>query len=191
MGCPVFLKSFKDAIIYKVQYYIDYIIHLFQFWFWTFSKFLSVVSNCRAAWFELILIWFQDSGEHTDSDSGISDTENVGSPCSSTDHPASPAPEVLIITFTLCRGVKSSLSPPQRKFIKYVWEEYQVLKRGMEYSGCGEEYYVGKGKQYHLPFNIKAAGKYIYQVGKKGRGRKISLTPIFYFFKVNAWRKGL
>ena len=38
-------------------------------------------------------------------------------------------------------------------------EEYQVVKRGREYHGCGEEYNMnknGKGKQYHLPYNIEA-----------------------------------
>ena len=34
---------------------------------------------------------------------------------------------------------------------------------GREYHDCGEEYNVkkGKGKQYHLPYNIKAVGKNI------------------------------
>ena len=41
------------------------------------------------------------------------------------------------------------------------------MKRGKEYHGCGEEYNVGEGKQYHLPYNINA-GKNI----KRGRGTK-------------------
>ena len=36
------------------------------------------------------------------------------------------------------------------------------------YYGCGEEYNVKKGKQYHLPYNIQAVGKNI----KWGRGRE-------------------
>ena len=58
------------------------------------------------------------------------------------------------------------------KFIKSVGEElleYQVVKSGRENHGCGEEYNVEKkrkGKQYHLPYTIKAVGKII----KLGRG---------------------
>ena len=33
--------------------------------------------------------------------------------------------------------------------------------RGREYYGCGEEYNVGKGKQCHPSFDIKAVGKNI------------------------------
>ena len=72
-----------------------------------------------------------------------------------------------------------SILPPDVKkrvnliqgFIKFktVGEEYQVVKRGREYRACGEEYNVGKGKQYHLLYNIKAVGKNI----KRGRGTEI------------------
>ena len=44
------------------------------------------------------------------------------------------------------------------------WEEFQVVKRGREYHGCGEENNMGKkerGKQYHLTYNIQAFGKNI------------------------------
>ena len=50
-----------------------------------------------------------------------------------------------------------------------VGEEYQVVKRGMENHDCGEDYNVGKGKQYHLPYDIEAWEEY--QVGKRERGR--------------------
>ena len=46
-------------------------------------------------------------------------------------------------------------------FIKSVGEEYQVVKRGREYHGRRQEYIVEKkwkGKQYHLLYNIWAAG---------------------------------
>ena len=36
------------------------------------------------------------------------------------------------------------------------------MKRGREYQGCGEEYNVekeGKGKQYHITYNIEAVGR--------------------------------
>ena len=64
-------------------------------------------------------------------------------------------------------------TPPPRavwKFIQIFWEEYQVVKRGREYHGCGEEYNVekeGKGKQYHITLNIEAVGEE-YQLGKRG-----------------------
>ena len=51
--------------------------------------------------------------------------------------------------------------------IKFVWEEYQNVKRGREYHGCGEVYKHRKGKQYHLPYDIKAVGKNT----KWGRGK--------------------
>ena len=49
------------------------------------------------------------------------------------------------------------------EFIKSVGEDYQVVKRGREYHGCGDEYNVkkGEGKQYHLPYKIEAVGKNI------------------------------
>ena len=76
-------------------------------------------------------------------------------------------------TGLLFRGVESSLFPTLggREFIKSAGEEYQVVKRGREYYGCGEKYNVdkfGKGKQYHLSYNIEAVGKNI----KWGRGQK-------------------
>ena len=46
------------------------------------------------------------------------------------------------------------------------------MKRGKEYHGWGEEYNVekkGKGKQYHLFYDIKAVGKNI-KVGEEGNG---------------------
>ena len=33
------------------------------------------------------------------------------------------------------------------EFIKFAWEEYQVVKRGREYHGCGEEYNIEKRKR--------------------------------------------
>ena len=45
-----------------------------------------------------------------------------------------------------------------------VGEEYYVVKRGRIYYGYGEEYNMekkGKGKQYHLLYNIQAVGKNI------------------------------
>ena len=51
------------------------------------------------------------------------------------------------------------------RFIKSVEEEYLVVKRGREYHCCEKEYDVEKGKQYHLPYNIKAVWKE-YQEGK-------------------------
>ena len=56
--------------------------------------------------------------------------------------------------------------PQGRKIIKSVGEEYQVVKRGREYYGCGEEYNVKKGKQYLRPYNKKAVRKNF----KGGRG---------------------
>ena len=53
--------------------------------------------------------------------------------------------------------------------IKSVGEEYQVVKWVKEYQGCGEEYNVKKGKQYHLFYDIEAVGKII--IGKRGKGR--------------------
>ena len=47
------------------------------------------------------------------------------------------------------------------KFVKSVGEEYQVVKRGRENHGCREKCNVGKGKQYHLPFDIEAVEKHI------------------------------
>ena len=46
------------------------------------------------------------------------------------------------------------------------------MEREREYQGCGDEYNAekGKGKQYHLPYNIKALGKNI-KLGKRERGR--------------------
>ena len=41
---------------------------------------------------------------------------------------------------------KVPYSPPGGggEFIKSVWEEFKVAKRGREYHGCGEEYNVEK-----------------------------------------------
>ena len=50
--------------------------------------------------------------------------------------------------------------------IKSAGEEYQVVKRGMEYHVCGEEYNLGKGNKYYLYYNIEAVGKNI----KCGKG---------------------
>ena len=47
-------------------------------------------------------------------------------------------------------------------------EEYQVVKRGREYHGYGEECNVGKGKPYHRIYIFEA----IFQVGKRGRRLK-------------------
>ena len=62
----------------------------------------------------------------------------------------------------------------QQGFIKFlsppIGEEYQVVKGVGEYHVCREEYNMGKmvkgKKQYHLPYDIKAAGKNI----KRGKG---------------------
>ena len=46
---------------------------------------------------------------------------------------------------------------PHFTSIKSVGEEYQVVKRGMEYYGCGEEYKVEKKEKknkYRLTYNI-------------------------------------
>ena len=58
-------------------------------------------------------------------------------------------------------------------FIKSIREKYQVVKRGREYHGCGEEYNVEKkrkGKQYHLSYNIWAFGKNIKWEKREGDG---------------------
>ena len=60
------------------------------------------------------------------------------------------------------RGVKSFLSPPWGKFIKSVEEECQVVKRGREYHGCGEEYNVEKrerGSKIIVPMILKLLGR--------------------------------
>ena len=47
------------------------------------------------------------------------------------------------------------------------------MKRGREYHGCGEEYSVekkGKGKQYHLPYNIEDVEKNIKWLKEKEDG---------------------
>ena len=56
--------------------------------------------------------------------------------------------------------------------VKSVGEEYKVAKRGREYHGCGEEYNVEKGRQYHLLYNIEAVGKRL--SGEKEKGTEIS-----------------
>ena len=45
---------------------------------------------------------------------------------------------------------------PGYRFIKSVGEEYQVVKKERKHHGCGEEFTwkKGKGKQYHLPYDI-------------------------------------
>ena len=55
-----------------------------------------------------------------------------------------------------------------------VEEEYQVVKRGREYQGCGEEYNGENGNQYHLPYNIMAVGKGAKILGEKNKILKIS-----------------
>ena len=45
--------------------------------------------------------------------------------------------------------------------MKFVGEEYKVVKKGREFLGCGEEYNVekkGKGEQYYLSYYIEAVG---------------------------------
>ena len=78
------------------------------------------------------------------------------------DRPRLPQPRALL----QCQGPQHKqagcikfLIPPGGEFIKSVGEEYQVVMRGREYQGCGEEYKSdkkAKGKQYHLPYYIKA-----------------------------------
>ena len=56
------------------------------------------------------------------------------------------------------------------KFIESIREKYQVVKRRREYHGCVGKNITwkrGREKQYHLPYNVVAAGKNI----KKGRGK--------------------
>ena len=53
------------------------------------------------------------------------------------------------------------------KFMKPVGDEYKVVKRGKYYHGK-----EGKGKHYHLPFNIKAVGKNI-KWGRAEGGQKL------------------
>ena len=56
---------------------------------------------------------------------------------------------------------------------KCVGEEYQVEKSGREYHGLGKYkmWKRGKGKQLHLPYNIKAVVKII--KWERGRGKEI------------------
>ena len=48
-----------------------------------------------------------------------------------------------IITQRFCPGV---YKVPYSPLFKSVGEEYQVVKRGREFHGCGEEYNVTRGK---------------------------------------------
>ena len=64
---------------------------------------------------------------------------------------------------------------------KVCWEEYQVVKRVREYLGCGKEYNEGKkGKQYNLPYNIKAVGKNINWEEGKGISNQAFIWNFFH-----------
>ena len=54
------------------------------------------------------------------------------------------------------------------KFIKFVGEEYQERKGILWLWEIIEHEIKEKGKEYHIPYNIKAAGKTI----KLGRGKR-------------------
>ena len=54
-------------------------------------------------------------------------------------------------------------------------EEYQVVMRGMEYHGCGEDYNVEKrekGSNVIFPIILRLWRRISRQVGKRGRLRK-------------------
>ena len=55
------------------------------------------------------------------------------------------------------------LSDSEMYKVPYSPGGYQVVKRGWEYHGCGYIYknIMGKGQQYHLPYDIKVIGKKI------------------------------
>ena len=61
---------------------------------------------------------------------------------------------------------------------KVYLEVYQVVKRGTEYHGCGEEYNVEIGKQYHLYYLCCWKE---YQLGKRGRG--LNFWEEYQYFK--------
>ena len=62
------------------------------------------------------------------------------------------------------------------KIIKSVGKEYQVVKKGREYHGCGgEEYKLEKGKRGNnitFPVIMRLLGRIL--SGKKGEGTEIS-----------------
>ena len=69
-----------------------------------------------------------------------------------------------------CRGGIWSSKPPvcTGKFIKFVGEEYQVVKRGIKYHGCGEKYNVEKrerGSNITFPIILRLFGM---EEGKNG-----------------------
>ena len=89
------------------------------------------------------------------------------------------------LTRKINQGFIKFLTPPpvRGKFIKFVGEEYHVVKRGREYHVCGEEYNVGKwesGRKITLiPNNVNATGKNI--KWGRGVGKKIKLD---FFYSV-------
>ena len=65
------------------------------------------------------------------------------------------------------------------EFIKFVGEEYQVVKRGREYHGCGEEYNSKKrekGSIFIFSLILRLLGRV--SIGEEIKGMKIKILKI-------------